>query len=386
MPLPNDWHAALAAAAHLESTPSDITRMSKQFGEDVARWAIGQWELRRRAAGKHPRAFDMLWDRDGLEMATHHQVAAYHASLFQKPRWHGHLAPSETLNRPIYDLTAGLGLDSLALSEIASVIALETDRDRAELLSHNLNVLGMSAEILVASGLDLDLKGQWAFADPARRTGRTRHQDPNAFSPPLDLLFGKLEECEFAVLKLSPMLPDAVFQRPGWAVEFVSFGGECREAVMLWNSGQNDWTAVHLESGERREGSPQFAGGAQDDLQEFFFEADPALIRSHAVLGLSEQMQLELLGDSNGYLTGDSKHSCVWLKSYRVLSEVPADVKKLRAMCRTNGWKPEVIKSRSKRASVEVWSKALKGLSGEPVSVAFWDSGRSVKAAVLEKL
>src|SRR5690242_8325926 len=73
---------ALRLAEGLPATPKNILRVAMATSPDASRWAFQQWELRRRAAAKFTLGREMLFDRDGLEMATHEAISAYHASCF----------------------------------------------------------------------------------------------------------------------------------------------------------------------------------------------------------------------------------------------------------------------------------------------------------------
>src|SRR5699024_10108975 len=70
-----------------------------------------------------------------------------------------------------------------------------------------------------------------AFADPARRSGRGRVFDPEAWTPPwpwvLDLLRGR------ALVKTAPGIPHDLLPE-GVEAEWVSDAGEVKEAV-LWS-------------------------------------------------------------------------------------------------------------------------------------------------------
>ncbi|HRK23200.1 MAG TPA: hypothetical protein PLX06_15380, partial [Fimbriimonadaceae bacterium] len=73
---------ALETVRGLSPTASNLTQASREYGAEAARWAFEQWDLRKRAQSKFARAEQMLFDRDGLEMASHEAMARFHAAQF----------------------------------------------------------------------------------------------------------------------------------------------------------------------------------------------------------------------------------------------------------------------------------------------------------------
>ena len=117
---------------HLEALADAPSLTPKQLaakhGDEAARWALMQLDLRKRATKKFgDLANKMLFEREALEQATSLAVARYHASQFPQ-------------GGPVIDLTAGLGGDTLALAERGPVVAYESDHSRAQLLEHNLYI------------------------------------------------------------------------------------------------------------------------------------------------------------------------------------------------------------------------------------------------------
>lgn len=300
------WEA-LELAEGVGTSASAIEKLSRATSPEAARWAIGQWELRKRAVAKFPMAAEMLFDREGLEMSTHFKVAEYHQSHF----------PAD---ESIGDLTCGLGADLIALASSRNALGFETNADRAEYARFNLMVNEVRAEVLTLSSLDSRWDFEWAFADPSRRPGGKRTLDPSQFEPNLSSLVDRMSNLSLGVIKLSPMLKDDDLALVSPRLEFVSFAGECKEALAFVGRNCDDFsvTAVQVES------SARLAGGDDnlptvDEPGGYFYEADPSAIRAHALSTLSREFELEGLADSNGYLTSDHLVKSVWLRPYRVL-------------------------------------------------------------------
>jgi SAM-dependent methyltransferase len=347
---------ALARAKGLPMHPNAIEKVARQTSTEAARWAFGQWELRARAANKFAQAREMLFDRDGLEMASHERVAAYHAGLFPK----GEL---------VMDLCCGIGSDLIALAKRGPVIGFELDPVRLRYAQHNLRVHEAEAELRLKDALQEEWAG-YVFADPARRSGGQRHELISLYEPSPVAIREQFEATIGAkrlVMKLSPMLPD---EHLGKSVEFLSFQGECREALSI-SDREGIW-AVHLDSGERL---PQMPDPVPTDTPgKYLFDADPAAIRAHA-LGI---FRLGSLGDHPGYLTGDELVRSPWLRAYEVLEVLPANEKKLASLLKEAG--TLVLKQRGAGLDLQKLEPRLRGKGKTSRTVVFYKEGPVVRA------
>lgn len=212
--------AALELAMGQPATPKSLERVSRQCGPEAARWAFEQWALRKRARGKFPvGSEDMLFDRDALEQATHQAVAEYRASRF----------PPEVL---VADLTCSIGSDLIAIASRGEAVGIDSDRGRLELAAHNLGVHGLRAQLVLSDCLEMDWAFDFAFADPARRINGKRTLNLNDFQPNPSALADRLSRLNLAAMKLTPMLPDSQLLDLSDSLEFWSYGGEAREAVL----------------------------------------------------------------------------------------------------------------------------------------------------------
>ena len=202
----------------------------------------------RTAKAKFKEAEQMLFDRDGLEMASHETVAAYHASRYPE-------------GVRVADLTSGIGADLVALARRGEAVGFELDEVRAAYARHNLEILGLSADILVIDSLVADWDFQYAYADPARRVGSSRTLNPADFSPDPVLLAERFRGLRRGAMKLSPMLRDDFLLQFGGELEFVSFRGECREAL-VWLGRDSAGEPDSLASGHGRHLSIGTEGGS----------------------------------------------------------------------------------------------------------------------------
>ncbi len=363
---------ALELAANRAPTPAEIERVAKQTNAEAARWAFAQWELRKRGAAKFALASQMLFDRDGLEMATHEAIAAYHASLFP-------------VNATVFDLTAGLGADLIALANRGQAIGFETDAERASLCLHNLSIHPQKAKVSPESFETLQ-HADYFFADPARRDSGRRTLDPSQFEPNPLHMFNHFKDARLGVMKLSPMLPDEFLESMGVRLEFLSFRGECREAlVMIGAEAKPGRVAVHLESGSVLSTSDEFVAAVEEPA-EFIFEADPAAIRAHSLATLATEFELQYLADSNGYLTGSQDVASPWLCGFRVLSSGRFDVGSLKRELKHLGSGTPILKQRGVKQNLQDLRKKLL-LSGQrALTVAIYPVGKSLRQAIMEPL
>lgn len=360
---------ALAMAEGLTATPNAIESVAKRTDPIAAQWAFTQWDLRRRASSKFALAHQMLFTREGLEQATHETVAAFRASRFPE-------------GAPAADLTCGIGADLIALARRGPAIGFDIDHERLEYAKWNLAAHGLEAELRPEDCIRSEWDFTYAVADPARRAGGRRVLDPESFAPNPKAIASKMVGLELGCIKLSPMLADRYLEDLGGRVEFWSFGGECREAaVWLGESAGSGFVAVHIASGETLEsGPPPFSG----DMHEAFFEADPAAIRTHGLAQLADRLGLVALGDSNGYLSGPSHVRSVWLRPYRLLEELPRDLRAIKRRLAELGCSTPVIKSRAKGVDPVALAKLWKRTGDRPAVVAVFAEGKSLRFVLIE--
>lgn len=358
--------AALEAAEGLPATASNLTRLGREFGDTNARWAFEQWSLRGKGKLKFSCAAAMVFTRDGLEMASHEAVAAWHASLFPA---------GET----VVDATCGIGADLVALARRGPVIGLDSDERHLEAANWNLGANGLAASLIHGDCLAYlaQHRPEYVFADPARRSGSARARSGADYSPPLDELARHLQACKLAVLKLSPMLPDLVLESLGGRLVFVSHERECKEALVVLGA-ELSRGAVHIESGSELPAGPPPPSAEAPGT--FFYEADPAAIRAHCLgsFGLSG------LGDSNGYLTGDHETDSPWLRRYRVLWHGAWHEKSVKEELARLGRAVAAVKTRGVALEPSKVKAKLGPGNGQPAVLALWPVGKSVRATLLE--
>jgi hypothetical protein len=361
-----EYLAALEEAEGTVMSAEALTRFATRYGEEPTRWAFAQIELRKKAAAKFEDADSMLFDRDGLQMATHEVIAEYHAGRFP-------------LGVTISDLTCGIGSDLRAFGRRGPAIGYDTDPERLKIARWNCQ--GLPVELLHGTGLDADLSSGYAFADPSRRSNGERAHGPGDYEPNPKDVATHFKGVKLAGMKLSPMLGDLYLEGFGVCLEFVSYARECREALIWFGSEARPgrW-AVLAATGERIPSSP--APKTVAEPTRFLLEADPAAIRAHALGGFG----LAGLGDSNGYFTSLTPVVSPWLKLYRVLYTGPADPKSTRAALRDLGAGTPEIKVRGTKLDMAAATKELASDGKRKVTVVVWPVGRRLKHTIVESV
>ncbi len=361
---------ALELAQGLAPTPKHLQSVAREVGSEMAAWAFTQQELRALGMRKFARGEAMLFTREALEQATHEAVARYHASRF----------PS---GARVADLTCGIGGDLIALATRGPAIGFEIDFERAELARWNLAAHNLSADIRELDTLETPWDFDYAFADPARRIEGRRTLTPEAFQPDPHTLIPRLSALRLAGLKLSPLLPDPWLEGFGGGLEFLSFGGECREAVLwLGREAEPGRVAVHIETGERL--SPADLPVSTALPADIFYEADPAAIRAHALGTLCERGGLQPLGESNGYLTGPGDPTASpWLRAWRVLAAAE-DWKAAATALRTHGAGRLAVKTRGVPIRVEEAQKRFRPMGDRALTLAIYPVQGRPRYAILE--
>src|SRR5688572_15017525 len=305
---------------------------------DRAAAATTQVQLRARAVAKFgdlaPR---MFFTPDALEQATRFRVAEHRAARLAAAR-----------PESVIDLGCGIGGDLVALARAGLTAAgVDLDPVRVAVAEANLAALGLPGAVRVADATALDLSPFGiAFADPARRTPRGRVFDVDAYSPPWSFVERLLTRP--AVVKVAPGIPhDRV--PAGVEAEWVSFGGEVKEAV-LWSP--------HLATTDRRATLVARQGLAtlttEDDpgrgevrpAGRYLYEPDGAVIRAGLVTAVAAKVEGWLLDEHIAYVAADAPATTPYARGFEVLEELPYQEKQLKAALRQRGVGRLTIKKR----------------------------------------
>ncbi|MFH9073742.1 class I SAM-dependent methyltransferase [Streptomyces alboflavus] len=339
------------------------TRLRREHPADLVSAALAQARLRQRAAAKFGAAdaARMYFTPNGVEQSTRASVATYRARRFSDPGELGGLGV-----RSVADLCCGIGGDAIALAR-AGIAVLAVDRDplTCAVARANAEVLGLAdlIEVREADVTDVDTSPYDAvFVDPARRGGRGRVFDPEAYSPPLSWAVETARKAPRAALKIAPGIPhDAV---PGEAeAEWISDGGDVKEAV-LWFGGDapGSHRATLLPSGDTL-ASPLATMLPDPDVRavgRFLYEPDGAVIRAHLVAEVAARVGGGLIDETIAYVTSDAAVVTPYASAYEITDQLPFNVKKLKALLRERGVGILTVKKRGSAVEPEELRRKVK--------------------------
>jgi hypothetical protein len=338
-------------------------QLRERHPDDLVRAALSLDELRRRAAAKFTRADQMWFDRQGLEQATAEAVARHKAGRFDGPVW---------------DVCCGVGGDAVALAEHGSVVAVDRSPLACLWTEWNAEVYGVSdrVEVRCADWPDVyeEARGSGALlhVDPDRRTGPRRSLRVEDAEPGLDSLRQMERDFDGGAFKLSPAanfpgkFPDA-------EIELVSLHGECKEATVWFGrlGTPGLWRATVLPDGATLAADPLDALPDVGPLGEFLCDPDPAVVRAGLVSHLAETLGLRRLDDADEYLTADEPVSSPFLRTYRVLAELPNNDRAVRGHFRQSGYGQVEIKCRHVPVQAEAVRRKLPLADGPLVSLVY---------------
>jgi len=316
-----------AAGDVLQSEPDFLRaaqRLGRTYPERLARAAVEQALLRRRAESKFDGAADLYFTREGLEQSTSSAVARHRAARFSD-------CPL------VFDLGCGIGGDSLALARATQVVAVDRDELRLLVLRANAERSGVALRIrpLLAELENLPLhfpSGAAAFADPGRRSGGRRLRGVETYQPPLSVVLSWLPFVSGLAIKVSPALRLEEVRTLPCEIEFVSLGGELKEAVLWFGAlRRGSRRATVLPEGEtiegEGEGEPDLDPGP---LQSFLIEPDPAVLRAGLVRRLGAMLGAQPIARDIAFLTTNEPRRSPFARTFRVLEAAPFRLKSLQ--------------------------------------------------------
>ncbi|WP_340558778.1 THUMP-like domain-containing protein [Streptomyces sp. GSL17-111] len=340
------------------------TRLRRDHPAALVSAALGQARLRQRAVAKFgpEDAARMYFTPDGVEQATRSGVAAYRA---------GRLAGRGV--RRLADLCCGIGGDAVELAR-AGVDVLAVDRSplTCAVIEANAAALGLTERITVrrADVTEVDVDGYDAvFVDPARRGGRGRVFDPEAYSPPLSWALDVARRVPHAALKIAPGVPHEALPDDA-ETEWISVSGEVKEAVLWFGAGATPGFRATLLPG----GHSLLGAGLPDPepgpVGRYLYEPDGAVIRAHLVADVARDVDGRLLSPDIAYVTSDVLRATPYARAYEVTDVLPFHVKRLRALLREREVGVLTVKKRGSAVEPEELRRKVR-LAGPNAATVF---------------
>lgn len=340
-----------------DTAPADelavATRLRREHPAELVSAALGQARLRQRAAAKFGAADAgrMFFTPNGVEQSTRAGVAAYRAGRFTK------LGVTS-----VADLCCGIGGDAIAFAR-AGIRVLAVDRDpvTAAVARANAEALGLAEliEVREADVTEVDTGGYDAvFVDPARRGGRGRIFDPEAYSPPLSWAIGAARTAPRAALKVAPGIPHEAVPADAEA-EWISDGGDVKEAV-VWFGTEPGAVRATLLPGPRTLVGKGLPDPEVRPVGRYLYEPDGAVIRAHLVAEVAEHLDGGLIDPTIAYVTADELRPTEYASAYQISDQLPFNVKKLKALLREREVGTLTVKKRGSAVEPEELRRKVK--------------------------
>ncbi|CCK28040.1 hypothetical protein BN159_3661 [Streptomyces davaonensis JCM 4913] len=329
------------------------TRLRRDHPAELVSAALGQARLRQRAEAKFGAedARRMYFTPNGVEQSTRASVAAYRAERLR-----------ELGVGSVADLCCGIGGDAIALAR-AGIRVLAVDRDplTAAAARANADALGLAGliEVRETDVTEVDTAGYDAvFVDPARRGGRGRIFDPEAYSPPLSWAVQAALKAPHAALKIAPGVPHEAIPAEAEA-EWISDGGDVKEAV-LWFGTAPGAVRATLLPGPRTLLSRGLPNPEVRPVGRYLYEPDGAVIRAHLVAEAAEELDGGLIDPTIAYVTADALRPTQYASAYEITDRLPFNVKKLKALLREREVGVLTVKKRGSAVEPEELRKKVK--------------------------
>lgn len=322
---------------------------------------LTQSRLRTQAHAKiGPAASTLIFTQNGLEQATRPEVAKFHAE---------HLLGTGTTS--LVDFGCGIGMDSYHFAKTGlHVHALEIDEPTASAAAFNLQNFP-AAQVHTGDGHEIiqelqrfhNLDAIWL--DPARRANGKRIYDPEKWSPKLSEAIALARRFKAAGIKVAPGI-DYTDLPEDAHVTWISCDGTLVEAV-LWLGAAATPPAINFNlpspsisnstppanrlpipgrsfiifrngtpvASQSWSGDPSTPSSRMEaqELGQYLYEPDPAVIRSGLLEKICADYQLAPISAGVAYLSSTSTDIIddVSLTAFKVQSVFPLDPKIIRA-------------------------------------------------------
>ncbi|MFE3494945.1 SAM-dependent methyltransferase [Streptomyces sp. NPDC059175] len=368
-PLLTDDGQALLAALRDHDPAQELavaTRLRRDHPAELVSAALSQARLRQRAVAKFGAddAYRMYFTPHGVEQSTRRTVAEYRARRFRG------IGPDE-----VTDLCCGIGGDAVALVRAGfTVRAVDRDPLTAETALLNVRTLvGDTAPMTVtcADVMEYDLSGSTSvFIDPARRgsgPGRARGGrifDPEAYSPPLSWAIEAVRRVGTGAIKIAPGIPHELVP-DDFEAEWISDGGDVKEAVLWHDAGRTGTVTPGARRATLLPSAATLTGRGLPDPEvrepgRYLYEPDGAVIRSHLVAEVAEDLDGGLVDRTIAYVTSDELRPTPYATAYEITDELPFNLKRLKALLREREVGTLTVKKRGSAVEPEELRRKVK--------------------------
>ena len=365
-----DGQEALKAAESMEPLEKDFLRhfstLRRRYPMELARSALETALLRREATAKFPLAEKLYFTAEALEQASGEEVSHYRAVRFGG-------------FRRLIDLGCSIGGDTHALAAAAPTIGIDIDPLRLAMAKANLAALGLGerADFLQADLSDplpisfnpLIPRSIALFFDPARRAGGRRVFSVRDYRPPLEIMKVWQRRAPAAGVKISPGVDLAELGGLDCEIEFISYKGDLKEAVLWFGPLKTAHRRATLLPGPHS--LSREAGLVEEERlrirspRAYLYEPDPSVLRAGLVTDLGAHLNAAQLDPDIAYLTADEKKPTPFARVWAVEDWFPFGLKRLRAWLRQRGVGEVVVKKRGSPLRPEALTRDLRLKGGE---------------------
>lgn len=298
-----------------ENLGLDPQKLVMKWAQDPMRkrWAEAL-QVERRLRGKLPEA----WFEQGFQ--CHQSKWAEQCSSFTTARFKSMwLRP----NGNLYDLTGGLGIDSIAFAlRGLAVHYTELDAELASLSAANFRCLQLNIQVQQGDGLQLLPKqipsNTYVYLDPDRRPDERsgkRSRSLDQMSPNWDSIQDKMPLGGHWLIKLSPLHDlQEIIRRMGKActLHLLEHQGECKEVLLEWHE-EITRTTVHVHEVEGKWNAVQWPSSAigkqphsfAESPKQYLYDPSPAMNKSMAWDALADAFGLEKIAPNTHLYTAD---------------------------------------------------------------------------------
>jgi hypothetical protein len=335
---------ALVAAEQLQPSEIDYLRifqnLKKQYPGELAQAALETAILRSEAERKFLQAGRMYFTREALEQASPHQVSEYRSE-----RYRGFDL--------LVDLGCSIGSDTLSMSRLAHTFGVDIDPLRLAMAKANADSLGYSDQVAfiladLRNPLPLDgLEGCGLFFDPSRRAGSRRMRSVSEYMPPLGVILDWMKRFPALGVKISPAVNKSEVADFDAEVEFVSLGGELKEALLWFGPLKTTpRRATILPGPHSLTGEGQTKPLPLNEPCGYLYEPDGAVLRAGLVAKVGEQLGAYQLDPDIAYLTADQDISSPFARVWQIEDWFVFNVKRLRSYLRERNVGQITVKKR----------------------------------------
>lgn len=266
----------------------------------------------KKALSKHSRAKKLHYREEDIRWATPEVVAAYRAERLKC--------------KVIADIGCGIGFQSFAFAKTCKkVYAVEIDKEKIALAEKNARVLGIkNIEFIHGDALsELVLKQlqevEIVFCDPERLPEESK-RSIGTIKPSIPGLLKKYGSItENMVIEFPPQITDIPFD---CEKEYVSVDGALNRLDLYFGKLRKcERSAVILPGKEKLCSAEEAALEETEELGEYLYEADPAVVKASLLNELSQNTKTRLYSSGKAvFFTSDKKVKSSFFKnSFKVI-------------------------------------------------------------------